>query len=134
MSALGRVAGAWLRQRSPTRRVTAWALAVAGPALLALVALPLRSSLVLGGFLFSALLLVIASAVLGGPRPALTGVAVRDGILRHDFTLARAASRKQPQEPTPFGVKGFNTERTLSAYSVQAAAERLSRWRWVVRR
>ncbi len=76
MSALGRLAGAWLRQRSPTRRVTAWALAVAGPALLALVALPLRSSLVLGGFLFSALLLVIASAVLGGPWPAVTGVAL----------------------------------------------------------
>jgi K+-sensing histidine kinase KdpD len=34
----------------------------------------LRSSLVLGGFLFSALLVVIASAVLGGVRPALTGV------------------------------------------------------------
>ena len=51
-----------------------YGLAVAGPALLAFAALPLRSSLVLGGFLFSALLLVIASAVLGGPRPALTGV------------------------------------------------------------
>jgi signal transduction histidine kinase len=74
MSALGRLAGAWLRQRSPTRRVAAWVLAVAGPALLTLAALPLQSSLVLGGFLFSALLVVIAVAVIGGVRPALTGV------------------------------------------------------------
>jgi len=74
VSALGRQAGAWLRQRSPTRQVAAWALAVAGPALLALAALPWRSSLVLGGFLFSALLVVIASAALGGLWPALTGV------------------------------------------------------------
>jgi hypothetical protein len=44
--------------------VTARALAVAGPALLALAALPLRSSLVLGGFLFSALLLVIGGTTL----------------------------------------------------------------------
>ena len=65
----GRLAGAWLRQRSPTRRVAAWALAVVGPALLTLAALPLRSSLVLGRFLFSALLLVIATAVVGGPAP-----------------------------------------------------------------
>jgi hypothetical protein len=68
VSALGRLAGAWLRQRSPTRQVVAWVLAVAGPALLTLAALPLRSSLVLGGFLFSALLVVIAVAVIGGGR------------------------------------------------------------------
>jgi K+-sensing histidine kinase KdpD len=74
VSALGRLVGAWLRQRSPTRRAAAWALAVAGPALLTLAALPLQSALVLGGFLFSALLVVIAVAVVGGVRPALTGV------------------------------------------------------------
>ena len=74
MTALGRQAAAWLRQRSPTRRVAAWVLAVAGPALLTLAALPLQSSLVLGGYLFSALLVVIAVAVIGGVRPALTGV------------------------------------------------------------
>jgi signal transduction histidine kinase len=74
VTAPGRQAAAWLRQRSPTRRVAAWVLAVAGPALLTIAALPLRSSLVLGGFLFSALLVVIAVAVIGGVRPALTGV------------------------------------------------------------
>ena len=79
MSALGRLAGAWLGQRSPARRVAAWVLAVAGPALLMLGALPLRSSLVLGGFLFSALLVVIAVAVLGGVWPALAGVVL--GVL-----------------------------------------------------
>jgi signal transduction histidine kinase len=74
VTALGRQAGAWLRQRSPTRRAAAWVLAVAGPALLTLAALPLQSSLVLGGYLFSALLVVIVVAVMGGVRPALTGV------------------------------------------------------------
>src|SRR2546423_12437779 len=67
-------AGVWLGQRSPTRRAVAWILAVAGPALLTLASVPLRSSLVLGGFLFSALLVVIAVAVIGGTRPALTAV------------------------------------------------------------
>jgi signal transduction histidine kinase len=86
VSALERLAGAWLRRRSPTRRVAAWALAVAGPALLTLAALPLRSSLVLGGFLFSALLLVIASAVIGGLRPALTGVVL--SVLARVFLFA----------------------------------------------
>jgi signal transduction histidine kinase len=74
VSALGRLAGAWLGQRSPARRLAAWVLAVAGPTLLTLAALPLHSSLVLGGYLFSALLVVIAVAVLGGVWPALTGV------------------------------------------------------------
>jgi hypothetical protein len=44
----------------------------------------LRSSLVLGGFLFSALLVVIAVAVIGGTRPALTAV-VLCGLTRVVF-------------------------------------------------
>jgi hypothetical protein len=48
--------GTWLSRRSPARRAAAWILAVAGPAALTLAALPLRSSLVLGGFLFSMML------------------------------------------------------------------------------
>ncbi len=71
---LGGLASAWLRQRSPARRAAAWILAVAGPALLTLAALPLHSALVLGGFLFSALLVVIAAAVVGGTWPGLTSV------------------------------------------------------------
>ncbi len=73
---LGGLRGTWLGQVSPTRQVAAWILAVAGPALLTLAALGLRSSLVLGGFLFSTLLVVMAVAVIGGKWPALAGVAL----------------------------------------------------------
>ena len=71
--------GAWLRRRSPARRVAAWVLAVAGPVLLTLGALPWRSSVVLGGFLFAMMLVVIVAAALGGARPALAAVVL--GIL-----------------------------------------------------
>jgi two-component system sensor histidine kinase KdpD len=74
---------AWLRQRSPTRRVVAWALAIAGPLVLTLAALPLRSSSVLGGFLFCMMLVVIAAAAVGGARPALTAVVL--GVLAGEF-------------------------------------------------
>jgi len=73
VSALVGLAGAWLWQRSPARRVAAWVLAVVGPALVTLALIPFRSSLSLGGFLFCILLVVIAVAVTGGARPALTG-------------------------------------------------------------
>jgi signal transduction histidine kinase len=86
VSVLDGLAGAWLRQRSPTRRVAAWVLAVAGPAVLTLAALSLRSWLVLGGFLFSVLLVVIAVAVIGGVWPALTGVVL--GVLAQVFFFA----------------------------------------------
>jgi signal transduction histidine kinase len=78
--------GAWLRRRSPIRLVAAWVLAVAGPALLTLAALPLRSSLVLGGFLFSMMLVVIVAATLGGARPALTAVGL--GVLARGVFFA----------------------------------------------
>jgi len=42
-------------------------------ALLTLAALSFQSSLVLDGFLFSTLLVVIAVAAIGGTRPTLTG-------------------------------------------------------------
>jgi hypothetical protein len=84
VSVLHGPAGVWLGQRSPTRGAVAWILAVAGPALLTLASVPLRSSLVLGGFLFSALLVVIAVAVIGGTRPALTAV-VLCGLTRVVF-------------------------------------------------
>jgi K+-sensing histidine kinase KdpD len=74
VSVLGARAGTWLRQRSTTRRAAAWVLAVAGPGLVTLAALPFRSSVGLGGFLFCVLLVVIADAVIGGVWPAITGV------------------------------------------------------------
>ncbi len=75
--------GTWLWQQSRTREVAAWVLAVAGPALLTLATLGLRSSLVLGGFLFSTLLVVMAVAVIGGTWPALAGVVL--GVLARVF-------------------------------------------------
>jgi signal transduction histidine kinase len=66
--------------------VAAWSLAVAGPALLTLAALPLHSPLVLGGYLFCMLLVVIAVAVIGGTWPALAAVAL--GTLVREFLFA----------------------------------------------
>ncbi|HYZ56794.1 MAG TPA: DUF4118 domain-containing protein, partial [Streptosporangiaceae bacterium] len=86
MSALGGLAGAWLWRRSPARRVAAWVLAVVGPALVTLALTPFRLSLSLGGFLFCMLLVVIAVAVIGGARPALTGVVL--GVLWGEFFYA----------------------------------------------
>jgi hypothetical protein len=57
-----RLRGTWLRLLSPTRQVAAWVLAVAGPALVTLAALELRSWLVLGGFLYCTLLCRTISA------------------------------------------------------------------------
>jgi signal transduction histidine kinase len=86
VSVLGSPAGAWLGQRSPTRRAAAWVLAVAGPALLTPALLPFRPSLGPGGFLFCMLLMVIAVAIIGGTRPAFIGVVL--GVLAGEFFFA----------------------------------------------
>jgi signal transduction histidine kinase len=78
VSVLGTAAGAWLKRPSPTRRVAAWVLAVAGPVLVALALLPFRPSLGPGGFLFCTFLVVMVAAVIGGTRPALAGVVLGD--------------------------------------------------------
>ncbi|WP_445187382.1 sensor histidine kinase [Pseudonocardia sp. Cha107L01] len=83
---LGGLRRTWSRQLSPTRRVAAWVLAVAGPTLLTLAALLLRSPLIRGGFLFCMLLVVIAVAVIGGTRPALAGIVL--GALARRFFFA----------------------------------------------
>jgi signal transduction histidine kinase len=81
-------------------------LAVAGPTLLTLAALPLRSSLVLGGFLFSALLVVIAVAVTGGVWPALTGVAL-SVLARVVFFTPPFASRRPDLQPNLVSLVAF---------------------------
>jgi signal transduction histidine kinase len=63
-----------LRPQSPALRTAVWVLAIAGPALLTLAALPLHSALFRGGFQFSALVLTLNIAVAGGMRPALTAL------------------------------------------------------------
>jgi signal transduction histidine kinase len=106
VSVLSGPAGAWLGRRSPTRRAAAWILAVAGPALLTLTALSLRSSLVLGGFLFSTLLVVIAVAVIGGARPAITTVVL--GVLARVLFFAPFLTNVGvDMPPDPVSLAGF---------------------------
>jgi signal transduction histidine kinase len=99
-------AGTWLGRRSPVRRAAAWILAVAGPALLTLAALVVDSSLVLGGFLFSGLLVVIAAAAIGGARPALTAVVLC--VLTRVFVFAPFLTTVgADMRPNPMSVAGF---------------------------
>lgn len=106
MSLLSGQVGAWLTQRSPARRAAAWVLAVAGPALFTLAALPWRSSLVLGGFLFSMMLVVIAAAAIGGVRPALAAVAF--GIFARVFFFGPPVNSARPElQPNLVSLLGF---------------------------
>jgi two-component system sensor histidine kinase KdpD len=63
-----------------------WVLAVAGPALVTLAALPLHSATFRGSFQFSALVLVVTLAVVGGMRPALTSLVLT--VLGQAFFVA----------------------------------------------
>ena len=75
MSVLNGLAGGWVKRRPPALQAMGWLLAVIGPALLTLAAQPMHSVLSQGGgFLFAALLLVIATSVAGGIAPALIAV------------------------------------------------------------
>jgi signal transduction histidine kinase len=98
--------GTWLRQVSPTRRVAAWVLAVAGPALFTLGALLLHSPLVLGGFLFCMLLVVIAVAVVGGTRQALACM-VLTAVAREVFFVAPFQNPDAGLRPNPISLVGF---------------------------
>ena len=59
-----------------------WTRFSAPTALLTLAALSFQSSLVLDGFLFSTLLVVIAVAAIGGTRPTLTGSCSGSWVVR----------------------------------------------------
>ena len=74
MPARRRLLGLLGRHQSPLRRSVVWLLAVPGPPLLAAALVPIRPRLGLAGFLFCALLVVIAVALLGGLRPAAATV------------------------------------------------------------
>jgi len=78
MTVRGRLMRAVLRQRSATRRRTAWLLAVGAPLVLALALWPFRDSFGLAGFLLWVLFAAVVIAVVGGIRPALvaTGLGV----------------------------------------------------------
>jgi len=68
------LAGARPLNRFAALRAAVWVVAVSGPVLLTLAALPLHSALFRGGFQLSALVLVVTLAVVGGMRPALTAL------------------------------------------------------------
>jgi signal transduction histidine kinase len=64
----------------------AWAVGVGGPTLIALLALPFRSTFGLSGVLFLTLLIVAATSALGGIRPAVAAVVV--GVAAGAFAFA----------------------------------------------
>jgi two-component system sensor histidine kinase KdpD len=74
--ALGRQLSASFGRRSRAQRAAGWLLAVLGPVVLTAVCLPFRSQLGVAGFLFLALLIVVAAAITGGTWPAIAGVLV----------------------------------------------------------
>lgn len=81
-------------------------LAVAGVALLTLASLPLRSSLVLGGFLFTMMLVVIVAAALGGAIPGLAAVVL--AVLARQFLFGPPfVSRRADLEPNLVSLIGF---------------------------
>ncbi|HEY0573027.1 MAG TPA: GAF domain-containing protein [Pseudonocardia sp.] len=105
MSVLGGLRGTWTSQLSPTRQVAAWALAVAGPTLLTVAVLPLHSPLVLGGYLFCMLLVVIAVAVIGGTWPALAAVAL--GTMTRLVFFASPFESRADLRPNPISLIAF---------------------------
>jgi signal transduction histidine kinase len=105
VSVLGGLRGTWTSQLSPTRQVAAWALAVAGPTLLAVAALPLHSPLVLGGYLFCILLVVITVAVIGGSWPALAAVAL--GAMTRAVFFASPFESRPDLRPNPVSLIAF---------------------------
>ena len=102
---LGGLRGTWTSQLSPTRQVAAWALAVAGPTLLTVAVLPLHSPLVLGGYLFCMLLVVIAVAVIGGTWPALAAVAL--GTMTRLVFFASPFESRADLRPNPISLIAF---------------------------
>jgi signal transduction histidine kinase len=102
---LGGLRGTWTSQLSPTRQVAAWALAVACPTLLTVAVLPLHSPLVLGGYLFCTLLVVIAVAVIGGTWPALAAVAL--GTMTRVVFFAAPFESRADLRPNPISLIAF---------------------------
>jgi signal transduction histidine kinase len=81
-----RLLGLLLRKQSMARAAAVWILAVPGPPLIAAALVPARARFGLAGFLFCALLVVIAVSLLGGLRPALAAVVA--GFLGGAFFFA----------------------------------------------
>jgi signal transduction histidine kinase len=107
VSVLDGLASAWVRQRPVALQAVAWLATVVGPALLTLAAQPLHSDLLQGGFLFAALLLVIAIAVVGGIRPALTALVLAIVARVFFFTPPFITNRAAIMPPGAVSLFGF---------------------------
>jgi signal transduction histidine kinase len=75
-------------RRAAALRAAVWLLAITGPVLLTLAALPLHSALFRDGLQFSALVLVVTLAVTGGMWPAITALLLT--MLGHALFFAPA--------------------------------------------
>jgi signal transduction histidine kinase len=75
----------------------AWVIAIAGPVLMTLAALPFRSYLGSAGLLFATLLVVVGVALIGGARPAVAAVVV--GVLAEEAIFARPYGRLVAHTP-----------------------------------
>jgi signal transduction histidine kinase len=134
LSVLRRRAGGYLMRRSATRRRPAWALAVLGPVAVAFVLLPIRDSIGLGGFLFGALIVVVAVAVMNGLWPSLAGALVAIAVGAMLFGLPAGSPRNQLQIDaialTAFavvaGVIGLLVDELILLADEQAALRRVS--------
>jgi len=107
VSVLDGLASARLRQRPVALQAIAWLLTVVGPALLTVAARPLHSALLQGGFLFAALLLVIAIAVVGGIRPALAALVLTIVARVFFFTPPFITNRAAIMPPGMVSLIGF---------------------------
>ncbi|MCU1464586.1 MAG: histidine kinase [Actinomycetia bacterium] len=83
----GFVTSACERRSLARRRRADWVVAIAGPVIITAVLLPFGSFFALSSVLLFVLLAVIAAALIGGLRPALTAVAV--GVLAGVFLHVR---------------------------------------------
>jgi signal transduction histidine kinase len=81
-----RLLRASLQRRSPRWRLASWAAAVGGPVLIAVALAPVRSSIGLSSVLFFTLLLVVATAAIGGMWPGLTAALIGFGAGDFFFT------------------------------------------------
>ncbi|MGX7678598.1 DUF4118 domain-containing protein [Jatrophihabitans sp. DSM 45814] len=81
-----RLLDASLQRRSARWRRANWAVAVVGPALIAVALVPIRSSNGLASVLLCTLLLVVVTAAIGGVAPALTAAVIGFGAGDFFFT------------------------------------------------
>ena len=110
---------------SARRRTYGYLLAVAGAVLLAVVLVPLRGGLDLASDALLFLLLVVASAIVGGLGPALVAGALGAGLLNFFFTRPFHTFRIHDASEV-LAVVVFGTTALMVSWVVDLAARRAS--------